>query len=68
MNVIYIDLTCGNISLDDSLYAKLLDFNSSLLDSSKLSIVVTASYKYPRADLKLTWADLFAFNSILYKI
>ncbi|OCL00143.1 uncharacterized protein K441DRAFT_534062, partial [Cenococcum geophilum 1.58] len=53
INIIYIDLTCGNISLDNSLHAKLLNFSSSLLDSSKLSIIVTTSYKYPRANLKL---------------
>ncbi|OCK99652.1 uncharacterized protein K441DRAFT_536319, partial [Cenococcum geophilum 1.58] len=54
INVIYIDLTCGNISLDNSLYAKLLNFSNSLLDSFKLSIIVTISYKCFRADLKLT--------------
>ncbi|OCK96727.1 uncharacterized protein K441DRAFT_550691, partial [Cenococcum geophilum 1.58] len=54
INVIYIDLICGNISLDNSLRAKLLNFSSSLLDSFKPSIIVTASYKYLRADLKLT--------------
>ncbi|OCK87080.1 uncharacterized protein K441DRAFT_465433, partial [Cenococcum geophilum 1.58] len=51
INVIYTNLICGNISLDNSLYAKLLNFSSSLLDSSKLSIMVTTSYKYPRAAL-----------------
>ncbi|XTI83118.1 kinase-like protein [Cenococcum geophilum] len=40
INVIYIDLTYGNISLDDSLYAKLLNFSSSLLDSSKPFIIL----------------------------
>ncbi|OCL00620.1 uncharacterized protein K441DRAFT_534254, partial [Cenococcum geophilum 1.58] len=54
INVIYTDLTCGNISLDDSLYVKLLNFSGSLLDGFKPSIIVTASYKYPRANLKLT--------------
>ncbi|OCK94752.1 uncharacterized protein K441DRAFT_559592, partial [Cenococcum geophilum 1.58] len=54
INVIYTDLTCGNISLGNNLHAKLLNFSGSLLDSSKLSIIVTISYKYPRANLKLT--------------
>jgi len=48
------DLICGNIFLDNSLHTKLLNFSNSLLDSSKPSIVVTVSYKYPKADLKLT--------------
>ena len=68
INVIYTDLTYGNISLDDSLYAKLFDFSSSLLDNSKPSVIVTASYKCPRADLKLTRVDLFALSSTLYEI
>ena len=68
MNVIYADLTCGNISLDDSLHAKFFDFSSSLLDGSEPSVVVTASYKCPGADLKSTQADLFALSSTLYEI
>jgi len=68
INIIYTDLTCSNISLDDSLHAKLLDFSGSLLDGSELSVVVTASYKYLRANLKSTRADLFALGSTLYKI
>lgn len=68
MNVIHADLTCGNISLNDSLHAKLLDFSSSLLDSSEPFVVVTASHKRPRDDLKSTWADLFALSSTLYEI
>ncbi|OCL00030.1 uncharacterized protein K441DRAFT_537254, partial [Cenococcum geophilum 1.58] len=54
INVIYIDLIYGNISLDNSLYVKLLNFSSSLLDGSKLSVIVITSYKYSRANLKLT--------------
>ena len=54
--------------MDDSLHAKLLNFSGSLLDGSKLSVIVTASYKCPRADLKSTRADLFALSSTLYKI
>jgi len=68
MNVVYADLTCNNISLDDSLYAKLLDFSGSSLDGSDLSVVVTASHKYPGDDLKSMRADLFALDSILYEI
>lgn len=68
MNVIYADLICSNISLDDSLYAKLFNFSGFLLNGSKLSIVVTASYKCFKIDLKLIWVDLFVFGFTLYKI
>jgi len=68
MNVIYIDLIYGNISLNNGLHMKFLNFSSSLLDSFKLFIIVTASHKCPRANLKLTRADLFALSSTLYKI
>ena len=54
MNVIYTDLIYSNISLNNSLYIKFLNFNNSLLNSSKPSVMVTASYKYPKTDLKLT--------------
>lgn len=68
MNVIHADLTCGNISLDENLHAKLLDFSGSSLDGSEPSVVVTASHKCPGADLKSTRADLFALGSTLYEI
>jgi serine/threonine protein kinase len=68
MNVIHADLTCGNISLDDSLHAKLLDFSGSSLDGSKPFVVVTASHRCPGNDLKSTRADLFALGSTLYEI
>jgi len=68
MNVIHADLTCGNVSLDDSLHAKLLDFSGSSLDGSDPSVVVTASHKYPGGDLKSTRADLFALGSTIYEI
>ncbi|KAI9846490.1 MAG: hypothetical protein M1837_003910 [Sclerophora amabilis] len=68
MNVIHADITCGNISLDDSLHAKLLDFSGSSLDGSEPFVVVTASHKCPGNDLKSTRADLFALGSTLYEI
>jgi serine/threonine protein kinase len=68
MNVIHADLTCGNISLDDSLHVKLLDFSGSSLDGSEPFVVVTASHRYPGDDLKSTRADLFALGSTLYEI
>lgn len=68
MNVIHADLTCGNISLDDSLHAKLLDFSGSSLDGSEPFVVVTASHKCPGDDLKSIRADLFALGSTLYEI
>lgn len=68
MNIIHADLTCGNISLNDNLHAKLLDFSGSSLDGSKPMVVVTASHRYPRDDLKSTQADLFALGSTFYEI
>jgi len=68
MNVIHADLTCGNISLDDRLHARLLDFSGSSLDGSEPFVVVTASHKYPGDDLKSIRADLFALGSTLYEI
>lgn len=68
MNVVYADLTCNNISLDDSLHAKLLDFSGSSLDGSDPCVVVTASHKCPGDDLKSTRADLFALGSTVYEI
>jgi serine/threonine protein kinase len=68
MDVVHADLTCGNISLDDRLHAKLLDFSGSSLDGSKPFVVVTASHKYPGDDLISTQGDLFALGSTLYEI
>jgi serine/threonine protein kinase len=68
LNVIHADLTCANISLDNNLHAKLLDFSGSSLDGSEPFVVVTASHKCPGNDLKSTRADLFALGSTLYEI
>jgi serine/threonine protein kinase len=68
MNVIHADLTCGNICLNDSLHAKLLDFSGSSLDGSEPIVVVTASHKCPGNDFKSIRADLFALGSTLYEI
>lgn len=68
VGVVHADLTCGNIVLDESLHAKLLDFSGSSLDGSEPTVVVTASHKCPGADLKSTQADLFALGSTLYEI
>lgn len=68
VNVIHADLTCGNVALDDSLHAKLLDFSGSSLDGSEPFAVVTASHRYPESDLKSIRADLFALGSTLYEI
>lgn len=50
MNVVYADLIYSNISLDDSIYTKLVDFSGSLLDGSDLFVMMTASHKYPGDD------------------
>ncbi|KAH7317714.1 kinase-like domain-containing protein [Rhexocercosporidium sp. MPI-PUGE-AT-0058] len=68
MNVVLADLTCNNISLDNSLHAKLLGFSGSSFDGSNPFIVVTASHKCSGEDLKSTRADLFALGSTLYEI
>jgi len=68
INIIYADLTWGNICLDSNLQAKLLDFSGSSLDGSEPFVVVTASHKYSGNDLKLIRADLFSLSSTLYEI
>jgi serine/threonine protein kinase len=68
MNVIHGDLTCHNISLDDSQNAKLLDFGGSSLDGSEPLIGVTASHRWPGNNDKSTQVDLFALGSTLYEI
>ncbi|ORX93817.1 hypothetical protein BCR34DRAFT_499676, partial [Clohesyomyces aquaticus] len=50
---IHVDLTCGNLCLDDSLRIKLLDFSGSLLDNLEPRVVVTASHRCPRNNFKL---------------
>lgn len=68
MNVIHADLTCGNVSLDKSLHARLLDFSGSSLDGSDSLVVVTASHRCPDDNLKTIRADLFALGSTLFEI
>ncbi|KAF2245247.1 kinase-like protein [Trematosphaeria pertusa] len=68
MNVIHGDVTCHNISLDDSQNAKLFDFGGSSIDGSEPLIVVTASHRWPGNDDKSTQVDLFALGSTLYEI
>jgi serine/threonine protein kinase len=67
-NVIHGDLTCHNISLDNSQNAKLFDFGGSSIDGSEPLIGVTASHRWPGNDDKSIQVDLFALGSTLYEI
>ena len=46
--VIYRDLQCSNILLDQDLHIKVTNFSSLSLDSSALLITIAYSYRYPR--------------------